>query len=573
MKLNIPFISEMRIKEVGYNLWLLKFEILKKIRELTFFKLDPVDYLNDYLSKQLRRLRKHAKDPKRFWPLASLLLRRSKALRMLALRNVIPNWYKDRELKEVLKALKRLNRLADRGATRYVIREKEIPKADGSTRKISIAPVEWRMYAWMMNLLLHLYFENKLSEHQHGHRKGKGTLTCWRDILTNAIGKRFIYEFDLAKFHDSIQTEFLANSLDKAGVPLEWVRRLIGLQFARVKDEGVGMRYQEVGVPQGLNTSSLLGMIALEASGVYRIPGVTYIGYADDGILASDEPNADKKLKAQLDSTYTGIYVNDKKSGWLKVDGRWLRPLKLVGLLFDGKDLFASTRSGKTMRMHWTAKEPTRALNQIAKLGRLKVKDSPNEVLTWVTGWEHLGLLMNRVWRGKDGERRGLNWCTDSWMDLMVKSKVRMETASSKAFEWLRLHWKERTMYDLASVRYTGRHKGLERRSEVEGIKYVGTVTGPGALRYLDERSPQTDYPTGPRMRAGNPPTIKKITDEDYLYRWMGDLLMKRINNRDPRLMHMVPGLQPEPKEERRSFIHGVRTEEDPKGGPTRIYL
>jgi len=104
------------------------------------------------------------------------------------------------------------------------------------------------------------------------------------------------------------------------------------------------------GVPQGSGLSPILAILALEPE---FMPKVT-VQYADDGLIASDTPT-----ELNLD-TYTnrwGIEEAKEKSGYVKKDGKWLKPLKFLGMEYDGvKNTFrASTRKGATLE--FTSKE------------------------------------------------------------------------------------------------------------------------------------------------------------------------------------------------------------------------
>jgi len=58
---------------------------------------------------------------------------------------------------------------------------------------------------------------------------GRGTLTCWKEILTKVIKAPYIFEFDFLKFHDRIDRGYLAYSLKKIGFPETEVRKFVHL--------------------------------------------------------------------------------------------------------------------------------------------------------------------------------------------------------------------------------------------------------------------------------------------------------------------------------------------------------
>jgi len=74
--------------------------------------------------------------------------------------------------------------------------------------------------------------------------------------------------------------------------------------------------------------------------------------YADDGLLSSPNEEALTKFVTNFESLLTtyGIRISPAKSGWVRRSGTWLKPLKYLGLTYDGEQdtLRASTRNGAT---------------------------------------------------------------------------------------------------------------------------------------------------------------------------------------------------------------------------------
>lgn len=102
------------------------------------------------------------------------------------------------------------------------------------------------------------------------------------------------------------------------------------------------------GVPQGSPTSPLLSLLALTDTVMKWVKVVRM--YADDGMMAAmtlfSPPKADE-FAAE------GITFHPDKSGWVKYDGKWLKPLKFLGLIYDGNTdiLKASTRKGSKIEV------------------------------------------------------------------------------------------------------------------------------------------------------------------------------------------------------------------------------
>jgi len=101
--------------------------------------------------------------------------------------------------------------------------------------------------------------------------------------------------------------------------------------------------------------------------------------YADDGIVFGRP-----KFNCPAYES-AGIKLNEKKSGWVKKDNVWLKPLKFCGLIYDGWNdrLYSETSKGKTL--------------EIPK----------NKVNTMVRSWE--------LWSSEGVPRRN-----NTWYELMI---------------------------------------------------------------------------------------------------------------------------------------------------------
>lgn len=71
------------------------------------------------------------------------------------------------------------------------------------------------------------------------------------------------------------------------------------------------------------------------------------ISYADDPIFYGDRPFEIKFNDER------GILEAENKASWIKKDGKWLKPLKFLGLEYNGLEntLKAHTRNGATLEV------------------------------------------------------------------------------------------------------------------------------------------------------------------------------------------------------------------------------
>lgn len=252
---------------------------------------------------------------------------------------------------------------------------------------------------------------------QHAYTKNKGVLSCWRELL-KLLDKKNIYEFDLKKFFDKVPvsktlskikagiTKETANHLyglsmntvnnmrvktwktpekeecfeeidwDKEFsnvIYVEWPSRdeaecedyitqlekeMLGVPdkkryawIARTLDEKMKMTAPLKGFPQGGAHSAILSVLSLRDLKFTR--GVQPLMYADDGLLFSDW-SKDLSKEAKESFERCGAEVNDSKSKWIKKEGKWLSPIKFLGLELDmrkGFQLKSKTRAGTSLEL------------------------------------------------------------------------------------------------------------------------------------------------------------------------------------------------------------------------------
>jgi hypothetical protein len=99
------------------------------------------------------------------------------------------------------------------------------------------------------------------------------------------------------------------------------------------------------GVAQGMPTSPILANLIMNEWVSEHSKVTDCVAYADDSVSFSDYPI---EITPPAD---TGIVINTEKSGYVKYDNEWLRPLKFLGLEFNGKEFKANTRKGSTLKL------------------------------------------------------------------------------------------------------------------------------------------------------------------------------------------------------------------------------
>lgn len=104
---------------------------------------------------------------------------------------------------------------------------KKIPKPDGGTRTLGIPSLSWRLYQHGLERILQVWLHPYSHPYQHGFLSSRGTDSAWRQIHREVLKSSDIYEFDLKKFFDSINLDYLRRILLCLQIPANLVHHLI----------------------------------------------------------------------------------------------------------------------------------------------------------------------------------------------------------------------------------------------------------------------------------------------------------------------------------------------------------
>jgi len=170
------------------------------------------------------------------------------------------------------------------------VREVEIPKSDGSKRKLGIPTVSDRIAQEVIKSYLEPRLEAIFSEHSYGYRPLKSAHDAVGEVIKNVRQYAWVVDMDIKAFFDEVSHELLMKAID-CHVEEKWAKMYITrwLEVPSQAEDGTLTSKEGKGTPQGGVISPLLANLflhyVLDKWLSITHPQVAFVRYADDVIV------------------------------------------------------------------------------------------------------------------------------------------------------------------------------------------------------------------------------------------------------------------------------------------------
>lgn len=258
------------------------------------------------------------------------------------------------------------------------VRRVEIPKEDGSMRKLGIPCVRDRVMQACLKSILEEIFEPIFSNSSYGFRPGKRQQDAIHVAQTLVQeGREWVVDIDLERFFDTLSQDRLIHRLGLY-VPDKRILRLIGTILRSGVDIDGEIHTMTEGSVQGSPISPLFSNVVLdELDKELEARGLRFVRWADDANIFVKSEEAAKRVLASITKFIERklkLKVNQTKSKVAKSSD-----VKFLGLTIKNGEVVIARRSMK------------KALDKVSQLVRtnspVPVQKTMERVNSWYIGW------------------------------------------------------------------------------------------------------------------------------------------------------------------------------------------
>ena len=213
------------------------------------------------------------------------------------------------------------NRLASGSYHPQPVREVEIPKKDGSKRKLGIPTLRDRIAQQVVKDYMEKRIDKLFHENSYGYRPLKSAHQAIEQVRQNTFGFDWVLDMDISKFFDDVDHDLTLKAVSHV-MEEKWVLMYVErwLKMPVQKQDGTVEPKQGKGTPQGGVISPLLANLylhfAMDKWLSNHYPTVRFVRYADDVVIHCSTHQQAEQVKEALINRLAEVKlkVNESKT-------------------------------------------------------------------------------------------------------------------------------------------------------------------------------------------------------------------------------------------------------------------
>ena len=356
------------------------------------------------------------------------------------------------------------NRLASGSYHPQPVREVEIPKKDGSKRKLGIPTLRDRIAQQVVKDYMEKRIDKLFHENSYGYRPLKSAHHAIEQVRQNTFGFDWVLDMDISKFFDEVDHDLTLKAVSHV-MEEKWVLMYVErwLKMPVQKQDGTVDPKQGKGTPQGGVISPLLANLylhfAMDKWLSNHYPTVRFVRYADDVVIHCSTHQQAEQVKEALINRLAEVKlkVNESKThiayckDYRRKESHEKVKFEFLGFSYQPRAR-KSKRDGKNFMAFTAEISPTnkkRIIQTIRELGvwrdtRVEIQSIAAQLNAKLRGWiNYYGLYSKRSLRIAlvKVEERLVKWLKKKHKAGTRKARAKLKVIRRENPE-LFYHWK-----------------------------------------------------------------------------------------------------------------------------------
>ena len=356
------------------------------------------------------------------------------------------------------------NRLASGSYHPQPVREVEIPKKDGSKRKLGIPTLRDRIAQQVVKDYMEKRIDQLFHENSYGYRPLKSAHQAIEQVRQNTFGFDWVLDMDISKFFDEVDHDLTLKAVSHV-MEEKWVLMYVErwLKMPVQKQDGMVEPKQGKGTPQGGVISPLLANLylhfAMDKWLSNHYPTVRFVRYADDVVIHCSTHQQAEQVKEALINRLAEVKlrVNESKThiayckDYRRKESHEKVKFEFLGFSYQPRAR-KSKRDGKNFMAFTAEISPTnkkRIIQTIRELGvwrdtRVEIQSIAAQLNAKLRGWiNYYGLYSKRSLRIAllKVEERLVKWLKKKHKAGTRKARAKLKVIRRENPE-LFYHWK-----------------------------------------------------------------------------------------------------------------------------------